>query len=67
MHDGIVYEMANELAYDDGDLCSTDELCYTLYLTIERTIGVPYAPAMAYWENPYPSGGGEPRKTALVT
>ena len=67
MHDGIVQEMADELAYDDGDLCNIDELCYTSCLTTARTKGAPYAPAMAYWENPYPSGGGEPRKTTLVT
>jgi hypothetical protein len=31
------------------------------------TIGVPYAPAIAIWLNPNPSGAGSPRKTGFVT
>ena len=33
----------------------------------DTTIGVAYAPAIAYWENPNPTGLGEPRKTTFVT
>jgi hypothetical protein len=67
VHDGIIQVMADELAYKYGDLCNADKPSCISCFTAARTIGVPYAPAMAYWENPYPSGGGDPRKTALVT
>jgi hypothetical protein len=67
VHDCIIQVMADKLAYEDGDLYNADKPSYISCFTAARTIGVPYAPAMAYWENPYPSGGGDPRKTALVT
>jgi hypothetical protein len=32
MHDAIIQIMADELAYEDGDLCNVDEPSHTLVL-----------------------------------
>ena len=61
--------MADNLTDNDGDLRWRTLMSYRVGCPEQEytTIGVAYAPAIAYWENPNPTGLGEPRKTTFVT
>lgn len=70
VHDPIVQVATQGLSDKDGNLESYRRslvLKAKLVYAKTLTIGVPYAPAVANWLNPNPTGGGDPRNTALVT